>query len=118
MRAPDSSTSADPKPWRWLLLNVLVLPGLGTIKAGRRRIGNWQLVLGLIGFIVSTAAAVQIALSWVRALANGLAWRAEMRPVWLACAGLVLFFISWFWALATSIELMRRPPQATAPPAA
>lgn len=118
MRIPGPSSSADPKAWRWLLLNLLVLPGLGTIKGGRTRTGGWQLALGLIGFVVTAAAAVRIAFNWISALANGLSPELDMGLVWFASAGLVLFFVSWFWALASSLDLMRRPPPAPFPPPA
>ena len=58
-----------------LLLNVLVLPGVGTIVGGDTRKGILQLVLFLVGI-----------------------------PLILVVVGLFLMFGVWIWALVTSIQ--------------
>lgn len=61
-----------------LLLNILVLPGLGTIIGGRTTQGVWQLVL----FIVSI-------------------------PLIFILIGIPLAIGVWIWALVSGIQLVQ-----------
>lgn len=36
-----------------LILNILILPGLGSLIAGKTQAGIWQLVLAILGFVLS-----------------------------------------------------------------
>ena len=96
------------RPWRWLLLNLLVLPGLGTIMGGRRASGFCQLIVGLLGFACTAGALVKITLDWLDALQNEHAIDLDPSLVWWAGLGLLVFLVSWIWALATSLQLMKQ----------
>lgn len=61
-----------------LLLNVLLLPGLGSIIAGRTTEGVIQLVLTLVGI-----------------------------PLSLFLVGIPLIIAAWIWALVTSIQILQ-----------
>lgn len=61
-----------------LILNVLLLPGLGSIIAGRTTEGIIQLVLTLIGI-----------------------------PLSLFLVGIPLIIAAWIWALVTSIQVLQ-----------
>lgn len=61
-----------------LLLNILVLPGLGTIIAGRTSTGTTQLVLFLIGI-----------------------------PLTLILIGIPLMIGAWIWGIVTGIQLVK-----------
>lgn len=61
-----------------LLLNVLILPGLGSIIGGKTKVGIIQLVLTLIG----------IPLSYV-------------------IVGIPLIIAMWIWALITGIQMIK-----------
>jgi TM2 domain-containing membrane protein YozV len=61
-----------------LLLNILVLPGLGTLIAGRTTPGVIQLVLFLIGI-----------------------------PLSLVLIGIPLMIGMWIWALVTGIQIVQ-----------
>ena len=84
-------------------LNLLVLPGLGTIIAGRRT-GWLQAALALVGFGLNIA--------WAGWFFAGLLGSAELPEeinahVGLALAGVVLFLVAWFWALGSSLQILR-----------
>ena len=84
-------------------LNLLVLPGLGTLIAGRRN--GWpQAVLAVVGFSLNLAWA-----AWFFAVLL----RSEQLPedltahIWVALSGVALFLIGWLWALASSFNILR-----------
>jgi len=84
-------------------LNLLVLPGLGTIIAGRRS-GWLQAVLALAGFGLNIAWALWFFAGFLRSeeLPEDVS-----SPVCLALAGFALFLIAWRWALASSLQILR-----------
>lgn len=62
-----------------LFLNISLLPGLGSIIAGRNTEGVWQLVLFLIGIPLIFAFLI----------------------------GIPVMIIAWIWALVTSVDLLK-----------
>jgi len=90
--------------WSCLAANLLALPGLGSVAAGRRA-GYAQMALALVGF--------GLTLLWV----GGLAWRWAKfgEPprmggwrFWAGLGGIAAFAAAWAWALGTSLELLRQ----------
>lgn len=61
-----------------LILNVLILPGLGTLVAGKMKIGAWQLVLAVVGIILS-----------------------------FYIIGIPILIAAWIWGLITGIQLIQ-----------
>jgi len=61
-----------------LILNLLILPGLGTLIAGRNRTGAWQLVLFLVGI-----------------------------PLILIFVGIIMMLVAWIWGILTGVQLIR-----------
>jgi hypothetical protein len=61
-----------------LILNILILPGLGTLIAGKIRTGVWQLVLAIVGFILS-----------------------------FILIGIPILIAAWIWGLVTGIMLIK-----------
>ncbi len=61
-----------------LLLNILVLPGLGTIVAGQTKTGVIQLVVFLVGALLS-----------------------------VILIGIPIAFGAWVWALVSSIQILK-----------
>lgn len=85
---------------RMVLLNLLVLPGLGSLRAGLLYQGIGQIALAIIGSIIM--------LVWfVRELSQyyGLMFGDEKPESigWVGLAGGVLIVLSWLWALLTSL---------------
>lgn len=60
------------------ILNILIIPGLGTLIAGRTKTGVWQIVI----FIVSI-------------------------PLWLILIGIPMTIAAWVWGLVTGIKLIQ-----------
>ena len=99
--------------WGCLTTNLVVLPGLGSVAAGRK-IGYVQAALALIGLVLTSAFAAWFFNAWFHAphppadldelkqfFAGGLTY-VKAGGIGFAC-----FLMGWFWALATSINLMR-----------
>jgi len=60
------------------ILNVLILPGLGSIIGRRKKEGTWQLVLFIAGI-----------------------------PLAFILIGIPMIIAAWVWALVTSIEIAK-----------
>jgi TM2 domain-containing membrane protein YozV len=61
-----------------LLLNILILPGLGSLIGGRTKTGIWQLILSVIGIVLS-----------------------------FVIIGIPILIASWIWALVTGIQMIQ-----------
>jgi TM2 domain-containing membrane protein YozV len=61
-----------------LLLNILIIPGLGTLIAGRTKTGIWQIVLAIISI-----------------------------PLIFVFIGIPLLIAVWIWGLVTGIQLIK-----------
>jgi len=86
-----------------LLTNLLVIPGGGSLVAGRR-VGWLQAGLAGVGVGLTLWWAVGLAVEWIRTRELPLAVDARF---WGAVAGVVLFIIAWFWSLATGLAILR-----------
>jgi 4a-hydroxytetrahydrobiopterin dehydratase len=88
------------------LMNQLGTPGLGTLMAGQWLAGIGQLVLFLAGFLLLCAWAIPLLINYYR-----MAFSDNPPPPShggiLAGLGVLLCVVSWFWSLATSVNLMR-----------
>ena len=99
MKKSDDRTVA-----RVVLLNLLALPGLGSLRGGRWFEGVGQLALTLAG-----AATVLVWLYKELSQYYGLMFNdVKPEPVgWIGVTGGILMGISWLWALITSINFHR-----------
>jgi len=61
-----------------LILNILIIPGLGSLIGGRTRAGVWQLVLAVVGFILS-----------------------------FILIGVPILIAAWIWGIVTGIRLIQ-----------
>ncbi len=85
------------------MMNLLVLPGLGTILVGRK-IGLVQMLLALIGFISTMAWFVMFIRAWIDTQQFPDALDSS---VWIAVGGVFLVAVAWIWALASSLSMIR-----------
>ena len=83
--------------------NTFVLPGLGSILAGRK-LGYAQVVLAVIGFSLSSLWFIGFVINFIRT-GNPLEGFLEQLP--LAVGSVALFAISWIWAQFTNRSLWR-----------
>lgn len=63
-----------------LILNILILPGLGTIIMGDTKTGVWQLILFLIGIPL----------------------------IFVFFIGIPVMIAAWVWALITSVKTIKK----------
>jgi hypothetical protein len=101
------------------LLNQLAAPGLGSLMAHRWIAGLGQLLLALTGFGLITAWFCLLVLQFIQALTEAGQPPSGHPVTRLAFSGAAMFAVSWFWALITSMSLMREAREnekATVPP--
>jgi hypothetical protein len=100
---PVISPPAKPvKPvvgWVCLLLNLLVLPGLGSLFIRQPLKAAIQLVLALIGFALTLVGGSPLLNTMIRT--NEFPDHFD-NSFWIAIAGVVVFLVAWVWALITS----------------
>jgi hypothetical protein len=87
-----------------LLVNLLVLPGLGTLAAGQRLAGVAQAGLAILGFALVVLALGSYVVAWIRAAAPPAAIGPQLAT---GLAGLGLFALAWFWSFASGLALLR-----------
>ena len=88
----------------YLLTNLLVLPGLGSWLAGKRFVGVLQAALTLTGFGLTGFWFV----SFLGACVQTETFPADGGPhLLLGLIGVALCLAGWFWALGTSLRILR-----------
>jgi hypothetical protein len=90
--------------WAGLAVNLLVLPGAGSLMSGRK-VGWLQAALALVGFALTAAWLVSLLAAWVRAGEIVLEGGLDLR---LGLAGIGVFGAAWLWSLASSLDAIRR----------
>jgi hypothetical protein len=119
--APGSSNSAVPPTAleiaRGCLTSNLAIPGLGTVMSGRKVTGCIQLIIYFTAFGLTTVYGIGFVI-WALAhwsemqQANQDDPFGALRMMWprvrWAFLGLLLFAISWTWALQTSLGILRK----------
>jgi hypothetical protein len=93
----------ETRAWACLVTNLLALPGLGTLMAGRN--AGWiQGLLAVGGFVFTTVWFIDFLRTWFRTGALPL----QPGPGFaVALLGVGLFAVSWLWALASSVAILR-----------
>lgn len=87
------------------LINQLATPGLGSLMAGRWLAGIGQLALAVAAFAMVVVWFFEVMVQYYGQVTGNV----QMRSVgWIGEIGAILFVASWFWALVTSISLMRQ----------
>jgi hypothetical protein len=87
------------------LVNQLATPGLGSLMAGRWAAGIGQLAMAVAGFGMVVVWFFEIMIQFYGQITGDV----QVRPVgWIGEVGAVLFVASWFWALVTSVSLLRQ----------
>ena len=104
--------------WRCATTNLLVLPGLGSLMAGRRLEGYGQAGLAGLGILLQVVFLTWFSFHWSEVVsptagqASNLSEAALLLVknlgvyLWLIAGGVVLFILSWLWALASSVGIL------------
>lgn len=77
-----------------LILNAMVLPGLGTLLGGRIKIGVVQVVVCVSGFVLGIFGFV-------------IALLAPILGLFLAMLGGIMVVSVWVWAMVSGVMLVR-----------
>jgi hypothetical protein len=100
----------DSRAWACLTVNLVGVPGLGSLLGRRFIAAAGQLVLSLSGAAISLWWMVSVLAYWLR--------NRELPPpgpdLLYALGGLVFFGLGWLWSLATSLLLLREARQSEA----
>ena len=105
-----SRSAREIKAWACLTANALVLPGLGSIGAGRFVEGTLQAIASVAGF----ALTMSWALPFIGRAATELTLPEELGPIGYGLGGLLLFAAAWVWGLVTGVRLLREAKNARA----
>jgi len=94
------------------MTNVLVLPGAGTLAAGRRLTGFVQAILALLGFVLVCAWMVY----WVGEMVRTATLPEGLGPhAGLGLFGLLLAVVSWVWGLLSGLAILREAREGLSP---
>ena len=105
MKISSAAKRVDPAVARnSFLMNQLATPGLGSLLAGRYVAGVGQLLLAILGFIMVLGWFVVVAKQMYEQIEGP---SSSHSVAWLGEIGGVTFAAAWFWALATSLSLLR-----------
>ncbi len=75
-----------------LIVNIFILPGLGSIIGGRVKTGIWQLVLLFVGIIM---------------IVVGLLLSAIVIGIPILIAGIIIEIAVWIWGIVTGIKMIK-----------
>lgn len=124
--APGSSNAVPPTALelaKGCLTSNLAVPGLGTLMSGRKVTGLLQMAVYLTAFGLTVGYGLSFVF-WALAHWQQIQQANQQDPIgglqmmwprvkW-AFVGLVMFAISWVWALQTSLGIMRKAKQDSA----
>ena len=99
IKPPDQTAARN-----CLFTNLLVLPGLGSILAGRL-VGWLQAPLALTGFVLTNVWVVLFAVAWFQ---TGEIPQNGGPHIWLGLLGVTLFAVTWVWSLITGLSMLRK----------
>lgn len=104
--------ASEGKAWACLMTNVLVLPGAGTIAAGRRLTGFVQAILALLGFVLLCVWMV----SWVGEMVRTATFPEGLGPhAGLGVFGMLLAVVSWVWGFLSGLAILREAREGVSP---
>jgi len=104
--------SAELKAWAALGANLLVLPGVGSLAAGRLAAGLAQAALALTGFGMTLVWLAHV-FALMRAAGSFL---LDPPPdLRLGLGGIGLFGAAWLWSAATGWAVVQRARRAASP---
>lgn len=100
-----SRLGSEAKAWACLGANALVLPGLGSLVAGKWVAGLAQAGLSLVGFVMTMLWLI----GWLGRAAREATIPLDPGPGFdRGLLGLALFGIGWAWGVLTGVLMLRR----------
>lgn len=104
-----------PKAASEILAVNLSVPGLGTIQAGCKVVGWCQLIMALIGLLMTAYFAGWFLLEWkmtgrfplAPTTPAGSIPESWIAPIWLGVGGVVVFLMALGWSVVSSLALRK-----------
>ena len=92
----------EPSAWSCLVANMVLLPGLGTVIAGKR-VGYLQATLAVIGIALTLSWAVWFVVTWMNAKSAPvtLEWHLIVGAI-----GAAIFLGAWVWAFVSGWKVL------------
>jgi len=103
-RSASDVASSRANPWTLVALNLVVLPGLGSVLAGRIVSGVLQMLASIVGFILGVIWLLQLISLYA---SDDKLPDLSSLPFTTLVSGGVLFALGWFWSLASSLQILR-----------
>jgi len=108
---PSPAKAKSPSTMVCVIINLAAFPGLGTIMA-KRRAGYIQATLMVAGFLLLMGFMsyfIYATFQLIKTQGSMEDLLAACRPyAWAGCSGLALTLVAWFWALFSSLSLIRQ----------
>jgi hypothetical protein len=109
--------------WGCLTANLLGVPGLGSLAAGRR-VGYGQMILSLSGLALTSAFGIHFIIWYAShsAEVNQLddEGMAHVGELWIhlrsALLGIGVFLTAWLWSLASSLSILAQAKSTVTKP--
>jgi len=111
MASKPPSNSQSPKPvkrlfaWLCLLLNLFVLPGLGSLITRQPLKAALQGVLALAGFALTVLGGAPLLTTIIQTKEIPESLGSSF---WIAVGGAALFLVAWVWALISSLNILKQ----------
>ncbi len=112
MKAPDKNDPSQ-RLVRYALTNIFFFPGLGSVRAGRRRAGAGQIIIVLTGSIMVFVWVYKILDEYYSLMFGDV----KVESVgWIGVVGGILVVLAWMWSVVTSIGIFSEASKAAAIP--
>lgn len=113
-----TSSIPEQKPslstaYGYLVTNLLVMPGMGSLMAKRMVSGICQVILTFIGVLITMGGFILLILA-LKALKLGEVDKMDMQSLKILGIGFGIFLIAWFWSLFTSLQIIKEAKQSDA----
>jgi hypothetical protein len=98
------STLSSSEAWAALIVNLLVVPGGGSLML-RRKSGWLQMLVAVVGAGITFYGGIIALRAMYRFSVDTEV--LDTGPLWWMAAGFALFLAAWLWGLATAVQALR-----------
>lgn len=108
---PDQQPSRSTA-YGYLVTNLLVMPGIGSVMAERKISGVCQIVLASVGLLITFWGLGLFVIAIQALKEKEIQAEFDMHSLKIAGLGFAVFFIAWLWSLFTSLQVIKKAKQA------
>lgn len=98
---PDKATA-----YGYLMTNLIVLPGAGTMMAGKKTEGICQIILAVVGMTLTISGIFMLLVVLMKSFSQALAIFSDS-AFWMTVGGILIFLIGWLWSAWSVYPLVR-----------